>query len=248
MRIGNTPDQETDITEILNIDHWSEWRRISYTTFGDATRISEWISLEAGRKYYMEAAHLNIGGGSHFSTGVEIEQEVLNPTHPNNMKELQKLTVFTEDKREMHRLTINNPDSGVFRMTFTSANLIKVASGPMSANMDGNLIVANLAPYFHSVGVSTVVVKKNYNAAGEESEEDVVKTVFEISLDRLVSAPSFTDAVVNIISTASEITFEPNIQVSNPPMSGHMNIKCVYPDGKVAFTNAIDLGASTHTI
>jgi hypothetical protein len=73
LRIGNTPDQETDVTEILNIDHWSEFRRVSYTTHGNADRISDWIPLEAGRKYYIEAAHLNGGGGDHFSTGVEIE-------------------------------------------------------------------------------------------------------------------------------------------------------------------------------
>jgi hypothetical protein len=40
--------------------------------------------MEAGQKYYIESAHLNGGGGSHFSLGVEIEQETLNPNHPKN--------------------------------------------------------------------------------------------------------------------------------------------------------------------
>jgi hypothetical protein len=115
LKLGNTPDQSTETTEYLNIDNWAEYRRVSYSTYGGQTRISEWVALEAGRKYYVESAHHNGGGGAHFSTGVEIEQEVLNPSHPNNVKEVQKLSFNTDDVREMHRLTILNPDDGTFR-------------------------------------------------------------------------------------------------------------------------------------
>jgi len=48
LRLGNTPDQETDVTELLNIDHWSEFRRVSYIAHGNMDRISEWVSLEEG--------------------------------------------------------------------------------------------------------------------------------------------------------------------------------------------------------
>jgi len=120
--MGSVPDSdlERDVTKILDIDHWNEFRRMSYTSHGgeDQTRISDWITLEAGQKYYVEANHLNGWGGQHFSTGVEIEQEVLNPAHPNNIKEVQKLSFHTEDKREMHVLTIDNPDTGNFRLQF----------------------------------------------------------------------------------------------------------------------------------
>jgi hypothetical protein len=53
MKLGNTPDQELEVTEHLNIDHFSEFRRVSYTTYGSQTRVSEWIPLEQGRKYYI---------------------------------------------------------------------------------------------------------------------------------------------------------------------------------------------------
>jgi hypothetical protein len=82
--LGNTPDSETDITELLNVDHWSEFRRVSYSTYGNADRISEWVTLTGGQKYFIKSAHLNGGGGGHFATGVEIEQAELNPTHPRN--------------------------------------------------------------------------------------------------------------------------------------------------------------------
>lgn len=34
LRLGNTPDQDREVTEHLNIDHWSEFRRVSYITHG----------------------------------------------------------------------------------------------------------------------------------------------------------------------------------------------------------------------
>jgi hypothetical protein len=48
--------------------------------------------------------------------GVEIEQDTLNSNHPNNVKEVQRLSFATADTREMSRLTILNPDDGTFRL------------------------------------------------------------------------------------------------------------------------------------
>jgi hypothetical protein len=158
--IGNSPDQETDLTRILDIDHWSEFRRASYVRYGNMDRISEWVSLEAGSKYYVESAHLNGWGGNHFSTGVEIEQQELNPNHPRNVKEVQKIGFHTADVREMHRLTINNPDEGTFRMQFTSPELKRSVSDELRVNMSGYQISDGIKAYFNSVGVNTIVTKK----------------------------------------------------------------------------------------
>lgn len=166
MRLGNTPDSETDITEIINIDGWSEYRRVSYVKTHGIDRISDWVALEGGQKYYIEAAHLNANGGDHFSTGVEIEQEVLNPSHPNNVKEVQKLSFATEDVRETHRLTIDNPDEGTFRIQFTSPDLKRSVSDEMRVNMSGSEIRDRIKKYFNSVGLNTVVSRKDYDANG----------------------------------------------------------------------------------
>lgn len=72
------------------------------------------------------------------TTGVEIKQEVLNPDHPNNVKEVQKLSFNTEDKREMHRVTIVNPDEGSFRLQFTSPDLKRSVSDELKPNMNGD--------------------------------------------------------------------------------------------------------------
>jgi hypothetical protein len=76
------------VTELLDVEHYSSYRRMSYTTVGGQDRISDWVSLEEGKKYYIESAHLNGGGGDHFNLGVEIEQEILNAAHPRNVKEV----------------------------------------------------------------------------------------------------------------------------------------------------------------
>ena len=157
--MGDIPDRSDKTTEHLNINHWSEFRRISYSTYGGADRISDWISLEGGRKYYIESAHLNGWGGSHFSMGVEIEQEVLNPAHPNNVKEVQKLSFNTKDQREQHTLTITNPniDTGTFYIQFTTPKLDKSISEAMKPNMSGSEIRDRIKKNFNSVGVNTIV-------------------------------------------------------------------------------------------
>jgi hypothetical protein len=180
---------------------------MSYVEHGGQTRISEWVTLEAGRKYYIEAAHLNGGGGDHFSTGVEIEQEVLNPSHPRNVKEVQKLSFYTEDVREMHRLTINNPDGGTFRIRFQSPDLKSSISDEMKTSNSGNTVRDRVKKYFNSIGLNTVVTRKDYDAQNQETEvsDDITKTVFEIRLDRLVSAPSTSAMTIMKGNSKSDI-------------------------------------------
>jgi hypothetical protein len=197
---------------------------VSYSTYGGADRISDWIPLEGGRRYYVEAAHLNNWGGSFFTMGVEIEQEVLNPNHPNNVKEVQRLSFETEDVREMHKLTIDNPDEGTFRIAFRgpAPDMIRETSGELKTNMSGSAIRDGMKVFWNKIGLNTIVVRKNLDAAGTETDvkEDIVKTVYEISLDRLVSAPSTSTIQIIKGSSKSTFTLEQNAQVSGPPMSG----------------------------
>jgi hypothetical protein len=107
-------------------------------------------------------------------------------------------------------------------MTFTSPDVKKTVSDEMKTNNSANNIRDRIKKYFNSVGLNTIVTKKIFDAEGAETEDSslAVKAVFEIRLDRLVSAASFSAAVVNKGSTKAEIVFEPNVVVSNPPMTG----------------------------
>jgi hypothetical protein len=92
----------------------------------------------------------------------------------------------------------------------------------MKTNMNGNEISDRIKKYFNSVGVNTIVTKKQLNAAGEETDvAEEIKTIeFVISLDRLVSAPSTASMTLMKATSKSTFDLKMNSQVSNPPMSG----------------------------
>jgi hypothetical protein len=97
----------------------------SYTTFRDyyanPNQISSWISLTAGDYYYFEIDHLQGGGSEHVSVAVEIEQSAVS-SHPNSVKEIQRLQINPVNVREETIFTITNPDSGYLEIYFyTSA-------------------------------------------------------------------------------------------------------------------------------
>jgi len=77
--------------------------------------------------------------------------------------------------------------------------------------MSGNDVRDRIKGYFESVGVNTIVTKKNYNAEDVESNSDVVKTVYEIMLDRMVSAPSTSSMQINKGTSKSEFNLEANV-------------------------------------
>jgi hypothetical protein len=124
--------------------------------------------------------------------------------------------------RETHKITIDNPDEGTFRIQFTSPDLKRSISDEMRVNMNGNQISDKIKKYFNSVGLNTVTTRKDFDANGDETEvaEDIVKRTYEIKLDRLVAAPSTSAMVISKGTTKSTVTLEANVVVSNPPMSG----------------------------
>jgi hypothetical protein len=107
LHFANTTNNVTT-TELLNDISYAYFRRAAYTTRYSDTRISNWTALTAGGKYYIEVEHKQHTGGNHISVGVEIEQATLNATHPNNVKELQKLSYSQSDVRETHYINITN--------------------------------------------------------------------------------------------------------------------------------------------
>lgn len=54
--------------------------------------------------------------------------------------------------------------------------------------------------------------------------------------------------IVTGVTTTSNVAFVRNAVDSGAPMTGKWKIKCVYPDASVAYTNPLDLNASSHTI
>lgn len=74
LKLGNTSglgNDTTDVRDIINIYSWSEWR--DYFKADKINRTSGKIYLEADKPYYLEALHIEGGGGDHMSVAVEIE-------------------------------------------------------------------------------------------------------------------------------------------------------------------------------
>lgn len=74
LKLGQTPALGNDtenVRDIIKIYSWSDWR--NYFKSDSQNRTSGKIYLEAGKPYYLEALHVEGGGGDHMSVAVEIE-------------------------------------------------------------------------------------------------------------------------------------------------------------------------------
>jgi hypothetical protein len=178
---------------------------------------------------------------------------VLDPANPNNVKELQKLSFNTEDKRETHRLTITNPDNGKFKVSFTSPELKRSLSDEMRTNDAGSTISHRMRHYFRSVGVNTSTTRKLYDDKDVETSDikKAKKIVLEIKIDRLVKTPRTSSMAILKLSTKSTFKLERNVVTSGPPMTGKFKVRCLYPDpknpGKFTYeeTKALNLNSDT---
>jgi len=74
----------------------------------------------------------------------------MNRNHPNNVKEIQRLGFSTEDKKEMHTVTITNPDKLGFKLFFRGAapDFKKEVSSEINASMSGSQVRDRIRPYF----------------------------------------------------------------------------------------------------
>jgi hypothetical protein len=71
VKLALTPDQSTETKTLLDTHAATDRRH--YRREDNQERISEWVPLEKGKKYYIEADHQEFGGSDHFTVSVEIE-------------------------------------------------------------------------------------------------------------------------------------------------------------------------------
>jgi len=202
---------------------------------------------------------LNYEHGKHYVTGVEIEQQDLDPTNPNNVKEVQKLSFGVPDTRETHKITITYPkvgtiDYGTFRVSFTSPDLKRSNSGELKANFNWWQMRNGLNKYFNTQGVNTVVTVRNYDENGNETTDTkkTAKREYTIKIDRLVTKPTTASMVILKGTTKAKVELKANLQVSGKPITGKFKVKCLYPDpknpGKFTYeeTKPINLNSDSH--
>lgn len=190
--LAETASTTTPLTKLLDDINYSEYRRSSFITTSSDVRVSAWKSLTAGSKYYIQSDIKNSGGGAHGSVGVEIEQSTLNTAHPRNVKEVQRLALAQDDVRETHTITVTNlvdNDTGSFKIKFTGTDLRPSVSETLTVGMTANQLRDGIKKYWEDNGLGIVVTRKTYDASDVETttSADIVKVIFEIKLDRMVS-------------------------------------------------------------
>jgi len=80
--------------------------------------VSQWYNLTKGEHYYLNAKHVNSGGGGYFSVAVEIESS--NGTkHSQAIKEIQQLSMMPEQTLEKTKVTVGpNLDGKDYYLNF----------------------------------------------------------------------------------------------------------------------------------
>lgn len=77
---------------------------------------SEWVWLEEGEAYYIEARHFEGWGNDHFSVAVEIERDSDAEEHLHQMAEIQYLEFSANGHFERSQLLIDGVDEGYYKM------------------------------------------------------------------------------------------------------------------------------------
>lgn len=133
LRIGKTPGvgpEGFNATEDIITTTGATTHRL-YDRVDGRNRISEWRTLEEGQHYYIESHHVEGGGDDHFSVAVEINQtEIVG--HHHAIREIQYVGINSTDNRDTVRVTIDNPDGGVFKLVLMSSEGKMYTSGDIS--------------------------------------------------------------------------------------------------------------------
>lgn len=123
------------LTNMLETRGWISYRDYwDFQYVSNRETISEWVTLTAGEKYEMETKQSESSGHDHFTLGVEVEKTAEIPDdHHQAMKEIQYVQVSANGPFEVSTLTVDNVDSGEFKMILFATNGTPTATGKISA-------------------------------------------------------------------------------------------------------------------
>ena len=83
MKLDTTPGSNSSATSITYSNRHTYFREFYKDIDLDTNnkRISDWITLQAGQHYFLQAAGMEGNGDDHFSVGLEIEQTAITGHH-----------------------------------------------------------------------------------------------------------------------------------------------------------------------
>lgn len=230
-----TPAPETIATR----NWWAEWRHYFYPVDPDSGHqyISDWLDLEEGEYYKIDGYHMEWTGSDHFTVSVEYEMAD-SSGHHHARKEIQILSIETDQIFEEFEITVEGATgSGVFKIQFFNPFYDPEdddskpfwLSDEMSDDVTASTMQGHIDNYFQQYwGSNIYVVKVDYDASDVETEDSslIVKSVYTVTLRKLINGPSFSAAA--ILADPQDATFTISSQTveSAPPISGKYKITC----------------------
>jgi hypothetical protein len=162
MYLAQCPNTISPLTKLVQLNGWTGTRAFfsNFIHNENEKQYSEWINLTKGEPYYMEVTYVEYNGGDHMSTGVEFEQTAI-VNHHHAMKEIQELRIFTDQTKEKTIISVKNPDTGSFRVTFKHPNTGKfVVMSPIKCTATAAEFKAIIKKYYWDLIRSDVLVTR----------------------------------------------------------------------------------------
>ena len=160
------------------------------------------------------------------------------------MKEVQYLSVSTDQIFDTTRINITNADDGEFILAFQNPNdqsLFK--SEAISASTTANELRYAIEKYYKDTDFMRSNIYTNltwYDVNGTETtnQTEAVQSVYYITVRKLINGPSVSNILVIKTTTLATITVDlPSVVgLSATPLSGKYRIKCVAADGTESYS------------
>ena len=184
------------------------WRRYfldptnpSYNDISQNKYISDWIDLVEGEYHEIESYALMFEDDNYFTASVEFEAADTT-THPQSVKEIQKLEIIPDMTFEEFDVTVGNPHGASMQFMLYNPFYDPAVKGSArfykskgwKDNWPGWRLCNILNHYlkaFHN-GATCHSSVKYYNDAGDQVSKGNAKTyVYHVKLNTLINGPSF---------------------------------------------------------
>lgn len=197
MSIAECPNTTTPLTMLLKLNSWTQTNAFFSTAYSnDNKKVSDWIHLEKGEPYYMEASYVEYDRSDHMTTGVEFEQTAIQ-NHTNSMKEIQELKISTNQTKEKTHVEVQNPDDGSFKVLFKNPNTGQYyPSKAIPCKATAGQFQDAVSRYYWDLIRSAIKVTR-YDLDADGNDINIANTTldtirFEIEVVKLVANPTTT--------------------------------------------------------
>jgi hypothetical protein len=167
------------------------------------------------------------------------------------MKEIQYVEAKSNGAFEVSTLTIDNIDTGLFKMVLLATNGTPTATGTISANSTAQQLKDKLSGWFSKNAGSDINVERfTYNSSGNITTNGTqwTKSVYNITLKKLISGKSNSNMIVTKTGTAATINIAPSVVTSGTPLGGKMRFKCLDSRGYTSYSQDVNYNAHEHTV